>query len=460
MRERKFGFGGNGLNTREIEENSAELRRDNKAQELVNFIETAEVNTAFNFKLIPRQKIVFSKDNFYPMTELEVLEESILNEGLLHNLEVSYDEDNDIYILSAGERRTRAIDSLIEKYDDFEDKDSSEYKKYLYNVAPFKKGYSCKVSAKYSNMKICENLTEDEADELDSIAKQLRLRVSNELGREYDAVRTKRALDEIMSLKNRRNEILGNSRKLTNKELGDELNISERMIQKYKAIDRLIPELRDLFMEHGITLTDGANYANLSAYEQGQILSLIKNGGNKKETAELYNQLNNVRLEVKEKDRELQRLESEKAEAIERIDKAKADAEALENKIRQELEQQLALQNEKDKKYICSLEQELQNAKETAEKYDKQRRELDERSAEVVKLKKELTKKSSVIHVQEDITGVKIAIRLESQMKGLQNSLKELKATMHDYEKVFAGSADAKLPEEYLREIKNLLIFN
>lgn len=68
MSERKkFNFGGGSLNTRETTVNSVEARTENRAQELVNSIESAEVNTAFNFKLIPRSKLVFHQDNEYPM---------------------------------------------------------------------------------------------------------------------------------------------------------------------------------------------------------------------------------------------------------------------------------------------------------------------------------------------------------------------------------------------------------
>ena len=101
---RKFNFGGSGLSTREPETTSKSEAPAtvNRAQELVNAIENAGVNTAFNFKLIPRHKLMFHEENDYPMEAIKELAESILNNGLLHNLDVHFDEENDIYIIEAG----------------------------------------------------------------------------------------------------------------------------------------------------------------------------------------------------------------------------------------------------------------------------------------------------------------------------------------------------------------------
>lgn len=229
------------------------------------------------------------------------------------------------------------------------------------------------------------------------------------------------------------------------------------MVQKYKAIDKLIPELQELFREKGITLVDGANYANLNEEEQRQILEMIKSGGDKKEIEELYNQLNAVRKEILEKDKELKRLEREKAEAIEQASQAMADAETIEEKLRKELEKENAVQSENDRQHIKTLEEQLQNAQADAEKYGAQKKELEQRSAEIEQLKNELAKKNATNSSKEDILIMKAALRVEREVKGLQSTLKELQEAVKDYQKIYDSSEENKSPEEYIREIKCLL---
>lgn len=455
--QRKFNFGGATLNTREPEVASAEPKAENRAQELVNAIEKSEVNTAFNMKFIPRNKLVFHKENFYPMEEIEKLAESILDIGLLHNLDVSYDENKDLYVIDAGERRTRAIDMLLERFENYEDKESEDYKKYLYNVDPFRKGYPAKVSTGYSKLQIRDDMEEEVAKELDDIATQLRLRVSNELGREYDPVRTKKAMDDIVKLKQRRNEILGNNKKITNKEIAEELNISDRMVQKYKAIDKLIPELQEVFREHGITLTDGANYANLNEDEQRQILELYKAGGNKKEVETLYNQLNMVRNEIKQKDKQLQELEQEKDAANERAERAKADAETLKEQIREELQKELTAGNEADRKKISDLELQLEKANQNVEKYDAQKRELTAQANQIEQLKKELASKKATKNPVDNPEVWRAALGVDTCLKGVENALQSLENAMKEYEASYDGAEVFSSPEVYKASVLSIL---
>lgn len=458
MAGRKFNFGGGSLNTREMTTEESVAGNENRAQQLVENIENAKINTAFEGKMISRSKLVFNKNNDYPIEAVEKVANSILREGLAYNLVVFYDEDTDTYIIDAGEQRTRAFDYLVEKYQDFEDKESLEYKLYLLNVAPLiTSGLPCKVCYGSSKLDLYGELTGDVQRELDEIDSMLRIKVTNEIKRDDDPVRKKQALDEIISLRQRKNEILGIKKKFTNKEIGKEFDISERMVQKYKSIDKLIPELQELFREKGITLADGANYANLNEDEQRQILEMIKSGGDKKEIEELYNQLNAVRKEILEKDKELKHLEREKAEAIEQASQAMADAETIEEKLRKELKKENAAQSENDRQHIKILEEQLQNAQADAEKYGAQKKELEQRSAEIEQLKNELAKKNATNSSKEDILIMKAALRVEREVKGLQNTLKELQEAVKDYQKIYDSSEENKSPEEYIREIKCLL---
>lgn len=455
---RKFGLGGVNLNIREPEVTGS-TGGESRIQELVNTIENPAINTAFNFKIIPREKLVFHKNNEYPMEALEELAASILDIGLLHNIDVSYDEEKDHYVIDAGERRTRAIDLLIERYKDLahQDMDSEACQRYIYNVQPFEKGYPCKVSAGSSRMHISDGLDETELKELDDVEAKIRLRVSNELGRKHDPVRTKAALDEIIRLENRRNELLGNGKTISNKEVGSKLNITDRMVQKYKAIDKLIPELRELFEKRGITLADGANYANLSEEEQKQILDLINAGGEKEELAALYSKLKKLQEDMQHKDEELQKLASEKEEALANVDKAKQEASILEEKIRVELQGEADQQGKADQETIKQLQEQLEQVNQNVAAYEKQGKELEAKKKEIEKLQEELTRKDKPLASKENVVVMKAALRVESSIKDVENAIKQLQKAFGEYQKIYDGSESEKAPEEYQKEIEILI---
>lgn len=453
---KKFNLGGSRLEMRELETVKQEESTESQAQRLVTAIENAEVNTAFNFKMIPRSKLIFHKDNQYPMEAVEKLAASILDVGLMHNIDVRYDEDNDTYIIDAGEQRTRALDMLIEKYRNQEDQESEEYQKYLYHVKPFEKGYPCKVSSGTSKMKNSMVLTGEAASELDEIEARLRLRISNEIGRGHDAVRTKKCLDEILELENRRNEILGKTDQVTNRELGEKLNISGRMVQKYKALDRLIPELREVFENQGITVTEGANYANLSPDEQIQLVELIRMGGNKKELAALYDRLNETQNAVKEKERELEELKLEKMTAKEQAEAAKADAENLKQKLQEELRQEYDAENEEKRREIEELKNQLFQANRDAEIYEKQKEELEVRSREIEELKDKLSRSRPAVS-GEEAAAMRAAMHLESAVRGVENALAEAAQAMQEYEKQYDPGKGMKAPEDYTGQIHLLI---
>lgn len=455
---RKFNLGNSGLNTREPN-GDVSVESKSSMQKLVNSIQNPAVNTAFNFKYIPRDKLVFHKENHYPMEAIEKLAASILDMGLMHNIDVSYDEETDTYIIDAGEQRTKAIDLLIERYKDFPETDSEDYQRYLYHVQPFEKGYPCKVSTGSSRMKMGASLSEDVKRELDKIESRMRIRISNEIGRDPNPVRTKAAIDEMIKLENQRNKLLGNvdGSSISNKEIGDRLNISSRMVQKYKAIDRLIPELREIFEQKGITLTDGANYANLDETEQRQLLSLIEAGGDKKEIHALYEKLNKLQNEMKSKEKELQSLEKEKAEALKLVENARRDAAELEKKIRTELQHEMEEEGENDRKVAEQLQEELEAANQSIERYEKQREKLEEEQAKKVA---ELEKKLAEQEKEGNTTSfavTRVALQIDNILNSIDSQTKQLNRMLEEYEGIYQVSSGETAPETYKKKFEQIL---
>ena len=278
MAERKFQFGDSVLHTRRDAAQERKMVQEEKTvQELVSAVEhAAEPNAAFRFKFVPREKLAFNEKNQYPMDAIEELAESILQIGLIHNIDVSYDDERDVYVIDAGEQRVRAIDLLISRYRDFDDTEGREYQYYLANVKPFEEGYPCKVSRSAGAGFPGMNMSDDEAKELAAIDTEMRLYASNEIGRRHNAVRTQEAVQRLVDLAKRRNELMDPGEKVNiNRSVGEQLHISERQVQKYKAVERLIPELKDKFRTMEISLTEAAQYANLEKKEQQKVVTDI-----------------------------------------------------------------------------------------------------------------------------------------------------------------------------------------
>lgn len=457
MAERKkFNFLGNEMNTRESAE-GVPTKEGSRVQELVDSIENATTNTAFNFKYIPREKLRFHEDNEYPMETVEKLAASILDVGLMHNLDVSYDEEDDIYVIDAGEQRTRALDMLIEKYRDYTDTESEEYRHYLYHVKPFEKGYPCKVSSGTSRLQSEGKYSDAVRRELDEIEARMRIRISNEISREYDPVRTKKAMDEMIMLENRRSELLGNGKAMNNREIGERLNISDRQVKKYRAIDRLIPELQTLFEEHGITLTDGASYAKLNEDEQWRILELIKAGGDKQEVTALYGKLSRLQEEMQIKEKEITELERDRAEALEHAEAARREAAELDSRIRKEAVKEAEKREEADAKLIEELQKQLEAAKHNMDEYERQNRELEkEKAKKEAELEEKLVAKLEETRVTP--ASLRAALKMESILGLIESNIRQFKKVLSEYQDIYDSSSGEVSPEKYMEQLQKLLM--
>lgn len=69
-----------------------------------------------NMKMIDFEEIKLNKENFYELSELELLADDIERQGLKHNLVVSKDSGGTGYWLISGHRRYCAIKMLIEQH--------------------------------------------------------------------------------------------------------------------------------------------------------------------------------------------------------------------------------------------------------------------------------------------------------------------------------------------------------
>lgn len=429
MAKRKFTFAA-GVEEEpknsEVENKPKDVKEKSVVQELVEKIDTP-ANTAFNFKFVKRSKMVFHESNDYPMESVEELADSILNYGLIHNIEVFYDIEKDQYIIDSGEQRTRAIDCLIEKYQNYEDTESDEYQKYLKNVKQFEQGYPCNVKTQSHN----ESLNEKESEVLDQIDTEIRLIIANELGRGKDTVRTKKHIDRLNELYSKRNATLKRTEKINvNKEIAKQLNITDKQVKIYKDINKLIPELRAKFEENQISLNDGANYSKLSEDEQRQILTLIENGENKKEITRLMEQMKSMSADISTKEQHISDLEDTVKEQQELISKIREEQNTLQEQLKTEQQKESP-----DKSKVKELEESL---KESNKKISEQKKALDKNLKEkdhiIEDLQKKLAAKDNLSSMNNNAKAIRSQFEVEKGICDLEKAFENLRSALNVYE--------------------------
>lgn len=427
---------------------------------LVSAIEKAEkasgtMAKAFNFKFVPREKLVFHKKNDYPMEAIQQIADSILEFGLIHNLEAVYDEENDKYIIESGEQRTRAIDSLIEKYKAGKEEEIEDYNKYMKNVHQFYvEGYPCnvKIPAKHE-----EELSPEER-ELETVISEIRLTLANEIGRGSNDERKREKVVKLNELITKRNELTGKQGKTNvNKEIAETLGITNRQVIKYKAISKLIPELQEMFDKNNISINEGENYSKLDENEQRQILSLIESGKNKEEINALYEKLNRMRREIDDKKKEISTLEADKKSALDEVERVRQEAAEIEGKIRVQIENEMEQKNAAE---LNRLQEELKQAN-LKLNASKNKVEVLENSHQkkMEELEKKLQEKEDRAAHPQDVDFIKVSLQIEDRIKAAKVMMRQLKESYAEYENLYSKEPNRKekSPESYEAEIEKIL---
>lgn len=405
------------------------------------------LNTAFDTKFIRRDKLVFSDLNDYPIQKIEELADQILAEGLLHNIVVIYDVDSDTYKIVSGERRTRAIDNLLERFKNVIPDDSIEYKRYKHNVEPFKNGYPCKIK-----LQIDEGQTEEENLELREINEEIAVDMANESVRESDPIRTQQKIERMAYLIKRKDELInGRSTINVNKEISEKYNLNKSQVYTYRQVEKLIPELKELFANSKIILTDAANYSKLTEDEQKQIVDLINNGSDKKEINALYKSLDQAKKEIDEKKKEIEKISAEKIAVEKEFDSLKMNQNDLRKKIKKEIE----AENPNDEKIEALQKEKAQIESEMRRIKKSQKMKEEEQQKEIESLKEKVSKQTNLMN--KNTLMIKTQIELDELIAALGDTLERINQTLDRYHQVYTKDAEEKAPESYIEEIKDLL---
>jgi chromosome partitioning protein, parB family len=229
----------------------------------------------FNFKRIPREKIVFNENNDFSMENIEELANSLLKNGLEHNLTGHYDDDRDLYILESGERRIRALDLLNSKFgsvtriNELPESEQENFVLFRSNILPLlTEGIPFKVNS------FSKEHNDENGNRLDEIRSELRKYATNLDVRQFTPKERSEYISKVKKLLEEEASLLGKN-KVTKDEIADAIGISRRQLHKYELLDSLIPKFKELFENKKLRIEAVSTLSGLTEEEQQAICNRI-----------------------------------------------------------------------------------------------------------------------------------------------------------------------------------------
>lgn len=386
-----------------------------EVEKIVTKLEEPSVSMPFNFKFIARDQIEFNSNNSFEQKDIDKLADSILHLGLIHNLEATYDEEKDKYILDSGERRTRALDLLFERFseENIQNEPDNLIALFNKNISGFKKGYPVNVKR-----------VSEETSKLDMIDAELRLIAANIEVRDDDSIKRLENISKYKSLLQQKNVLLpADSQININAYIAEKEEISERQVRKYNNVLSLIPELQELFKTGDVTLSDSPSLAKLTESEQLEIANLIASGQklNAKEYQILKDKSEELSLVISEQEEQIKKAEEEKKEInskfnleIERLKQYLTKEPSIKQDSK-EIQEKIKASEEKYKAALEGKEKALREQEQKIAELNSQLKEL-----------KEIKENSLEADKEKILNDAKHAINIDSLTASLTSSIYKL----------------------------------
>ena len=371
-----------------------------------------QAKTQYNFQYIPKEKIVSNpKNEMYTQDGIEALKESIIINGLRHNLSVLYNSDNDTYRLVSGERRYHAISSMTDK----------EYNQL------FPAGIPCKI----------------EKSEITEIDEEIMLISANHDVRE-SSMEVKRwevsRLKELYEAKKVKGEI-----KNINAEIAKQLNISERQARKYTTAEKLIPELSELLNNNGIDLNQADKFGKLDEDAQKSILTIIKKNGDI-ENAEFQS----IKKLSEERAKEAEQYKKELDSVLKELNEKNQTLQVLEEKINQ-----ISSTKPEEPKDSDSVEEKLRYMTDAKNKAEKEKARLETNIEKMKKKKKEKEQRKTSISDSE-LKRISSIAKTEQALTLFENNFDTIKSN----KSIIKNDADLRVRIEILNQRLNDFLKN
>lgn len=415
------------------------LKKSNVSENL-KVIEKKETD---DIRFIEVNKIKPSPLNKYPIVDIERLAESIKTWGLIHNLLVVKSDDPDFeFEILSGERRFAAIDLLLKQGDE-----------------TFKNGIRARVIGSTND-----------------IDKEIMLIEANEEVRDDDPARRRQMIQRLEDLYKARAEKNGTTINTISKDISNQIGIGERQVQRYRAVNTLIPELTEAFDKGNVNLEKAASLSKLSEDAQKIIANLLgefksteidllkkeaekiameKDSQNKllnekiKTLSEQYERESSdlkVKLEFQEK--QLNQNQEEEIDLRKKID------EELKNQNEQkvkELEDKL-LRNSKDKENLLESKKQYEQEKKSIEK------KLADKDREIENLKKQIeenTKVNTTSLSKNDQQKLKLKFELQNIITDVKKAVNNLIVKSENFHKLY-DDEEADLDESIKELVKHI----
>lgn len=371
-----------------------------------------QAKTQYNFQYIPKEKIVSNpKNEMYTQDGIEALKESIIINGLRHNLSVLYNSDNDTYRLVSGERRYHAISSMTDK----------EYNQL------FPAGIPCKI----------------EKSEITEIDEEIMLISANHDVRE-SSMEVKRwevsRLKELYEAKKVKGEI-----KNINAEIAKQLNISERQARKYTTAEKLIPELSELLNNNGIDLNQADKFGKLDEDAQKSILTIIKKNGDI-ENAEFQS----IKKLSEERAKEAEQYKKELDSVLKELNEKNQTLQVLEEKINQ-----ISSTKPEEPKDSDSVEEKLRYMTDAKNKAEKEKARLEINIEKMKQLQKEKEQRKTSISDSE-LKRISSIAKTEQALTLFENNFDTIKSN----KSIIKNDADLRVRIEILNQRLNDFLKN
>ena len=370
-----------------------------------------QANAQYNFQFIAKDRIISNpKNEKYTQDGIESLKESIIENGLRHNLSVLFDAEQNNYRLISGERRYHAICAMSDK----------EYNEL------FPTGIPCKV----------------EKSDISEIDEEIMLISANHDVRET-SMEVKRwevsRLKELYEAKKHKGEI-----KNINAEIAHQLNISERQARKYTTAEKLIPELSNLLNENGIDLNQADKFGKLDESAQQDILKIIHKKGEVENS-----EFQTIKKLSEEREKEAKKYKEEYEKASKQIEEKDLTVKKLQQRLTE-------LEN-KDNHIVRSrqdLEDEIRFLTDAKEQAEKEKHKLETNLEKIKQQQKDKERKNTSISDSE-LKRISSIAKTEQALNLLENNFDVLK----NNKQTLQHDPDLKIRVELLkRRMDDLLV--
>lgn len=433
--------------------------QDSSVLNLIDSVDSknSEMDYPFIFRKVPVEKIIFSEDNDFDTSEMNCRRQaiSVIKNQLINTLGLNYDLESDTYTMLSGEKRLRGFNYLKEDFEQPEKRESDPelYELFKKNILPFyEHGFPSRIFNGLNKIeqKIIINSANVDVTQLTSAEMAQKVKEQKEL---YE----KLAKDKGQKIN-------------ATKEVAKSLKIDPRQVQKYNNINKLIPELQDLFSEQAFNINEGATLKKLSEEEQLEMANKIRQLIDTEKRKAKKEDLEEMKFEIKtlkEKEEDLQQKLSKKLMESELLEKEKNSllekAKTIEEQyLHRETELQIKIEEEKsknqpDQEKMNALQNKLNELNQEKQKADEEySTALSTKEAEINQLKEKLQDIQQTEISEDEKKKLKIKMQLEIMHQDTEKRIADLHTFIEKNKEFLTEDAILKEEEQITDQINKI----